>query len=478
MQAEQTPHEGKVLVVDDERDICDTLCEALQDDGYQAEAVRSGAAALKLLKEELFDIIIIDIKMPKMDGIELLRKAHELDPEMLSMIITGYPSMESTIVALKVGAYDYITKPFNLDDIKLIVRRGMERQRLAAANRDLLRSLKKAVQGLEEYSKTLESKVAAKTAELQEIQGRLVRSERMRAVGELAVGVAHELNNPVHAILRNAKKTLERISQGTLEASDLKACKVALRGVKNAADHCSKVIGNLVSFSRQAKPEFRSLDINEVLDEALSLASTSMEGIQVVKEYTSELPKVWGDPDQLKHVFLDLILTGTRSMTSGGSLRVSTRKMAPEVGKMVCIEFSDTGCGIPPKDLTRIFDPGFTPRQIGETVGVGLPICHSIITSHGGYLEVESGVGHGTTFTIRLAPARIEPCWKVLKCPPKVRSDCPACSQTEGERCWTFGGIRVKEEAAETDQSWFELCKKCKVYRQQTAPPEPQRPQR
>lgn len=148
-------NEGRILIVDDEPDTCDTLCDILKDEGYQPIAVQSAEDALEELKRKIFDIIIADIRLPEMDGIELLKETRKINPEMLSMIITGYPSMESSIEAMKAGAYDYITKPLSLDAIKLTIKRGMERQRLVAAHKELLQGLKKASHGLETQRRSL-----------------------------------------------------------------------------------------------------------------------------------------------------------------------------------------------------------------------------------------------------------------------------------------------------------------------------------
>lgn len=135
----------KILVIEDDRDLCEALCAVLRDGGYGATFMTSGVAALSKLKKGSFNMIIVDLKLPKMDGIEVIKKAKSINPQIVSMIITAYPSMNSTIEAIRVGACDYIVKPFVPEDVKRVVRRGLEEQQLSLAIKELIRELQKAI---------------------------------------------------------------------------------------------------------------------------------------------------------------------------------------------------------------------------------------------------------------------------------------------------------------------------------------------
>lgn len=134
----------KILVVEDDRDVCETLCAVLRDDGYEAMSVGSGVDALKKLKKEPFHMVIVDLKLPEMDGIDVIKEAKRINPQVVSMIITAYPSMNSTIEAIRIGVCDYIIKPFIPEDVKRVVRRGLEEQRLPFVIKDLIQDLTNA----------------------------------------------------------------------------------------------------------------------------------------------------------------------------------------------------------------------------------------------------------------------------------------------------------------------------------------------
>jgi len=266
---------------------------------------------------------------------------------------------------------------------------------------------------MEDYSRTLEQKVEERTKEVREKQAQLVQSSKMAALGSLVAGVAHEINTPVGAIgsMHNtliramdrlkgelgeshggAESALERIrnSFGTIEEAN----KVIRSGTERVID----IVRRLRSFARLDEAELKEADINEGLEDTLTMIHHQIKhNIDIIKNY-GEIPKISCYPGRLNQVFLNLLINAKQAIKDKGEINITTQS---EDGKVV-IRIQDTGQGIPPDNLSQIFDPGYTTKGVGVGTGLGLSICYQIIQDHRGKIEVESEVGKGTTFTITL----------------------------------------------------------------------------
>lgn len=230
---------------------------------------------------------------------------------------------------------------------------------------------------------------------LTETQRKLIQSEKLASIGQLAAGVAHELNNPLANISLNAEM-LMRTCKDEVSAKKLK---VIEENIASAA----KIVRDLLDFSRETKLELEYLDLNEVLEKTLESLKYEMKGIRVI-ENLSPLPRILGDRVRLRQVFTNLISNAIQAMEKGGILAVSTRASR----EYVEIKISDTGSGIPREHLSKIFDLFFTTKGVGKGTGLGLAISYSIVQKHKGLIEVESEVGKGTTFTVKLPIRRKE----------------------------------------------------------------------
>jgi len=230
--------------------------------------------------------------------------------------------------------------------------------------------------------------------ELRETQEQLIRSEKLAAIGQLASGVSHELRNPLGAIKNAAFYVRRRIAKTDLPATEPRV-REFLGIIDEEADAANKVISDLLGFSRVAKPTVSPVSIAGVIEDALKHTPMS-ENVDLAKNIDNNLPMVMGDADQIRQVFINIVLNAQQAMADGGRLEIRARSK----GEFVEVEFADTGSGIPESVINKIFDPLFSTKAKG--VGLGLSVCKSILERHGGDIRVESEVGRGTTFMVYL----------------------------------------------------------------------------
>jgi two-component system NtrC family sensor kinase len=230
---------------------------------------------------------------------------------------------------------------------------------------------------------------------------RIMQSERLAHIGQLAAGVAHEINNPLTGIVTYSHLLLER-------ASTENGTRGSLEKIVKQANRCRDIIRGLLDFSRQRKPEKRLSSVNRLLEECVSLVDNQalFHNIRIVQHLAPELPKVFMDPSQIQQVFMNMIINAAEAMHGSGQLTITTRHVPAE--SAVEVEFTDTGHGIKEEDLDRIFNPFFTTKEVGHGTGLGLAISYGIVKEHKGTITVESQEGQGATFTIRL-PVSSEP---------------------------------------------------------------------
>ncbi|MCP3175782.1 MAG: sensor histidine kinase [Desulfuromonadales bacterium] len=267
---------------------------------------------------------------------------------------------------------------------------------LALAFNDMAQNLQKAQRELKEWANTLEVKVEERTARIQSMQSKLVRSEKLATIGELVAGIAHEINNPLTGILMYASM-LE--SDPRLDAG----LKDDLSVVVRETQRCAEIVRGLLGFSRESIPQKRAESINSVMERTLALIErqADFQNIRISREYGEGLPQVLIDHNQLEQVFMNILINASQAMEGkgGGSLSITTG--VESEGRGVFVRIADTGCGIPEKNLARIFDPFYTTKENRGT-GLGLSVSYGIVENHGGQIEVSSQEGKGTTFTITL----------------------------------------------------------------------------
>jgi len=274
---------------------------------------------------------------------------------------------------------------------------------LAGAFNAMGKMLHSSRQEIESWNRELQSRVDAKTKQLESAQAQLVQSAKLASLGQLGAGVAHELNNPLTGVVGQVallKRRLEKLDVSEAEREKLLGYVTLVQG---EAGRCREIVHGLLSLSQSPHVGTDRVDVNDLINRFLLLVQTNMRsaGIQVVSELDPDAPVVDANAQQIQQVLMHLTSNAQQAMPSGGVLSIRTSG----TGEGLMIEVSDTGRGIPKEHLGRIFDPFFTTKDDWKSPGLGLSVCYSILESHGGTIEASSEVGHGTTFSIRL-PSR------------------------------------------------------------------------
>jgi two-component system, sensor histidine kinase and response regulator len=352
----------RVLVVDDEMAIREGCRRALTAKGLEAEVAENGPAGLRRLSEGSFEILLVDAMMPGMSGLEMLQEARKLSPEIIAIIITGYATVELAVQAMREGAHDFLAKPFSPALMLQVIHRAVEHERL--------RREAQRVKDLE--------------------------AEKLASLGRLAASIAHEVNNPLSGVLIYTELLSKKISRGDINKEGILDY---LSKMNFELTRSTRLIQSLLDFAKQSELKLERVEINRILNQALDISMPAGSGnlIQVEKELQA-LPEVIADPALLEQVFINLILNALQAMAERGKMTLRTYAEDQEVK----IAVQDTGCGIPPENLNRLFTPFFSTKKEVKGVGLGLPVSYGIIQRHHGRIEVKSKLGEGSTFTICL----------------------------------------------------------------------------
>ncbi|MHC1728100.1 MAG: PAS domain-containing sensor histidine kinase [Syntrophobacteraceae bacterium] len=278
-------------------------------------------------------------------------------------------------------------------DFQIPVRTEDELGVFAQSFNNMTLELKKAQASLTAWGSRLEQMVEERTRDLQVAQQQLIRSEKLASLGKLSAGVAHEINNPLTGILTFSQLLMEQFPPESAEHNDLKV-------IVQETIRCRNIVRGLLEFARQTSPEKSTVAVHDLLDEVIRIVSNqeSFQNIKLESVYGPEFSHLMADKDQLKQVFLNILINASEAMSGEGSLRISTQWIPEQ--HMAKIQFSDNGPGIRPEHLDKLFDPFFTTKKMGT--GLGLAVSYGIIKSHRGNIEVESTPGQGTTITITL----------------------------------------------------------------------------
>jgi signal transduction histidine kinase len=369
-----------ILLVDDEPGIRKVLGIALMDMGYRVLEAGHGQDALTLFKRSLPPIVLSDIKMPGMDGIELLQAIKRLAPDTEVIMITGHGDMDLAIKSLKSEATDFITKPINPDALQVALKRARERM--------LLR------RQLKNYTEKLESLVAEKTR-------KLLDAERMAAVGQTVAGLSHAIKNIAGGLSGGAYV----VEQG-LELDDPHYLRRGWHMVRGNVEKIARLSLDLLNYSKTTRIQPRRVDPNEPAREVVELMRprAEEEGIGLFVKLDRNVGPVSLDPEAVHRVLLNLVTNALDACCeendAHGDRKVSVYTAKPDdwgVEYRVC----DTGCGMDDQTRKKLFQMFFTTKGSSGT-GIGLMMTKNIVEKHKGTIEVRSQKGLGSEFIIRL----------------------------------------------------------------------------
>ena len=405
---------AQILIVDDEETVRNLFSFCLES-RYVCTEAASVAEALELIAANDYELIITDLMMPELTGVDLVDRVLEISPDTAIIMASGVDDPQSALEAVRRGAFDYLIKPCDMNELELTVERALQHRRL-----------KMEAQQYQLDLETRNRQLARGKAELERLQAQIIHHEKMASLGQLAAGIAHEINNPVGFIYGNLdvlKQYIEELKELTdyyensrLPAEITAGAKVIkekinyedlsknlswlLDDCSHGAERISVIVKNLRIFSRLDEAEITATDVHEGIDSTVRLLSRyySAGNITLVRDF-GNLPPVEAFAGQLNQVWLNILVNAAQAVGTRSG-RVTVRTFVDEA--FAVIEIGDTGDGIAPENLSRIFEPFFTTKSVGEGTGLGLSISFGIISQHRGTITVESRLKNGTVFTIRL----------------------------------------------------------------------------
>ncbi|MFN3308028.1 MAG: response regulator [Anaerolineales bacterium] len=369
----------RILVIDDEPGIREGVRRGLSPQGYVVETAEDGKAGLALFCEQPFDLVLIDVMMPGTSGIDLIGEIHKIDPEAVCVIITGYATVEMAVRAIKEGAYDFLTKPFSVDDLLLVVRQGLERRRLSLET--------KRLQRIEEQARRLQEE----KARLEELDRAKMQFIRL---------VTHELQAPIAAIHTYLRLILDGYIAPEEQRTIIEKC------VARAQEQM-KLINDLLQLGRvQAQlhdGKVEAVDMVEVLRAVVE--KMQPQALEKGLEFRVQIPPsplvVSGNRDHFISVWTNLIGNALK-YTQKGFVEVSLRA---ENGKLIG-EVKDSGIGIPEADQAHLFEEFFrasnAKKGAQHGTGLGLAIVKRVVEAAGGEIWVKSREGEGSLFAFSI----------------------------------------------------------------------------
>jgi signal transduction histidine kinase len=391
------PNEGRLLVVDDEESLRITTAAILEKEGYLVDTAASGDEAISLFEGVDYDLVLTDLHMEGGDGLTVLSEVRRRSPLTISVVLTGFASVESAIAALQEGAYDYLVKPCDIDNMRHTIRRGVEHRRLMLAEQ-------KARADLEQLNRDLELRIADRTSELTRLNEELADANQAKDV--FLATLSHELRTPLTPVVGWVKL----LRSGNLDSRGMGQ---ALDAIERNAWLQSRLIDDLLDTSRIAtgklhfEPQPTDLNIAARAAVYTVRASAASRKIDLKTSFFASPLVVSGEPVRLQQIAWNLISNAIKFTENGGTVSVITYRDGSEAQLIV----EDSGIGIAADFLPHVFDrfrqaDGSTSRVHGG-LGLGLAIASALARMHGGSLEAHSeGTGHGSRFTLRIGLAR------------------------------------------------------------------------
>ena len=372
----------RLLLVDDEIDFRQTLASRLQKRGLHPEQAGDGEECLSILEQKPMDVVVLDVKMPGISGIEVLDAIKKNYPKTEVILLTGHASTRDGVDGIKSGAFDYLTKPIELEHLVGKIKQASEKISRAQKIRQWEEKLR-------------EVEFRAKMAQ------QMMATERLASLGTLSTGVAHEINNPLAIIKESAgymRLILKR--EELAEMPRKKDFELALTKIEGGVERARRITHQLLGAARKDDSVLSKVNLKELVIEAVQLVhrEAANKDIEIVQKADPSLQDIRSYPYQLRQVLINLLTNAIHATDSKGTITVMLETTGDEVELVV----QDTGKGIPKENLGRIFEPFFTTKPPNEGTGLGLFVTRGIIEKLGGTVRVESTVGQGSRFAVRL----------------------------------------------------------------------------
>ena len=372
-----------ILIVDDDLAMARSVQSVLTTQGYRVQTVHNALTALESIQAGKFDLVLLDVMMPKMTGFQVLDALDRVSLDTYFIIMTGDTTMESAVEAIRRGASDYLKKPFEPNELLIRVENIFKQKQLKAEHHRI-----------EGQKKQLEME--------------LYQSQKMEAIGTLAGGIAHDFNNILSIILGNSELALDSLD-------DHSPIRQNLEQIFEAGSRAKEITYQLLSFCRKGDSKRLPINLNSIVEKSLKLMRASLpSNIEIHHDLQDEEHTVLGDATQIHQILINLCTNASHAM-EGECGRIDVRLesvcipssrptqysgLAP--GTYIKLVVSDTGHGIDPQIMDQIFDPYFTTKDVGKGTGMGLSLVQGIVKNHGGEITVESELGQFTRVTIML----------------------------------------------------------------------------
>ena len=410
-----TAPRGELLVVDDDESVLLTLQAILQMEGYAVEARARGLEAIELLNQRTFDLVLTDLRLDDTDGITILAEIRRTSPETVAIMLTGYASLETAIKALREGAYDYLVKPCDVEELKATVARGLERRYLSTQLHQRMAELSQANATINELNQGLQQRVEEATAELTSMVEQLRELDRLKS--QFLSMASHELKTPLTVIsgflqvsLRRKQRRLTRGYPSEAEWRDEQKADVEQLEVLNVqSQKLAKLVDELLDVSRieSGRLDFHlgEVDVRRLAADVAGRMqlTTQRHELRYPRGDGDDSTVITADRDHLEQVLNNLLGNAIKYSPDGGAIDVDVR---PEEDGVV-LSVRDRGVGIPAAELDAVFSLFYRSRTEGtrQTVsgmGLGLYISKEIVERHGGRIWVDSTPGEGSTFHVHL----------------------------------------------------------------------------
>jgi signal transduction histidine kinase len=370
----------QVLVIDDEIGPRESLRMLLKP-SYQVHTADSVERGLQLLTERKPDAIVMDIRMPGMTGIEGLRRIRQIDPHLSVIMLTGFGALETAKEALRLGANDYISKPFDAREMREVIGRNVERTRLQ-------RTSESAASEIKELNNRL----------LQE----LAQKERLASLGQASAEFVHDIGNPLTIVWGYVQLLAKKLEEsGNAENPNGGGSNKELEIIEQNVRLCRDLLTMWQSYGSSDAAPHKPVSISEIVGEVVkSVGAMAKEnGVELKCDITDNPCSLAGDAVQITRAIQNVIINGIQaSAETKGTVEVSCIRKEFYVD----VRVADSGCGIRPEQISKIFDPYFTTKQGKSGTGLGLYITKKVVEDHSGSIKVDSTPGAGTTITVRL----------------------------------------------------------------------------